>query len=309
MTKKTSVEERRRVARLLDQKMCPRSIATAIGWKLEKVRWHIRQLVAKGAFTSIGRSGQYSRGKNARKWLSGIHPTPGQGGQSVPPNPCDEPPRHPGYILITGAQFTIPVIKSNGHRFQTYKINSTRVYSDRIRLRDCRAAFQLYNDKTILLTLGTIQLDAASIPDANSVISANVWQAVSMLSKRLDMILGIPDCKMDAKAVAAASAGDIPLIAGEIVTPIPGMENVKARISISPTLEINASPPGLSRETGSIDDAVTDANMIPRMRAVEKFQLQQAEVAEKILKALENLNTFLAGAGEIQPAGPGPEVR
>jgi hypothetical protein len=140
-------------------------------------------------------------------------------------------------------------------------------------------------------------MDAAALPDVNTVLYTAAQDAVRALSKRLDMHLSFPEPSPDPKAADA----EIPLISGEIVAPIPGMERARARVQVSPTMEVNGSPPGLSRETADVLEAVVDAELPHRVMDLERQVTRTRSDMEAIRTTLaEALEAFMEGQERIQ---------
>ncbi len=266
----------------------------------------------------------YRRGPNNRRWLSA--------NEKVPPSvqrgllKGDHPPSNlgrlpdPGYRIIEGARFTIPIVNSNGVSLPSYPLNNgVMVHSRRINTDLGRAAVQVYNDSTILLSFAKITLAPEALPDVNRILWGGAMDALRLLSKELGMHLGVPQPKPDPKAANA----ELPLITGEIVKPIPGMENISARIAISSTTELNGSPPGLSMETADILEAVADAGLAGRVTALERYQVQlvtmhertntllesQNEYLKLLAESIEKMNELMGAMKEIEPAAAGPEIR
>ncbi len=237
------------------------------------------------------------------------------------PRSLVEPSTDPGYRLITGAKFRVRVENANGHRLSSYTIeNGVRVYQTRVRCRHgVGVSAQFYNEKTVLLHLATIEIVPEALPDANTLLFDIAFDAIRRLSKNVGVALGIPEPIPDKKA----DGGELPLVTGEIVKPIPGKERVKGRVRITDTSELNASPPGLAFETSDLAEAVVDATRPARILALEKSQSrvyqaieglestqeQTLRMLEAIGNAIERLNSFLSGTEDRGIAGPGPEVR
>lgn len=337
------LEGTRKVARLLDQGYTRARIAKVLHWSLGLVDNHIAYLTQGQALVPLGRSGQYRRGINARAWLQLPEPPPGGAPQLPEPHP-------PQDRLLTGAQAVLEVIDWPSWRLAvdaakpldapfgvalTWVPAMKRFAPFRVRTSVGDAAVQIYwgRSRRVLLTLPTVALHRDALLGANEVLDQAANEVRVWLTKHLRINLGLVEWRPQASARYA----EVPLRAGEIVKPLPGLD-VHGVHRLSPTTQVDTSRPiGPALETTDLKVAAVDAELdrqsiAPRLVALEHVQQQILDLEEKHLESHRELqaihrehldvhrqeaeswkalNETLGGiqAAAKKPAPPGPEVR
>jgi hypothetical protein len=255
-------------SKLVQDGMCPASVAKALHLKDATVFYHVRVLEAQGAIERIGgrrNPSMYRRGPNYGVYEPRLEISSPQANRPLTVQPdleVSSPPDPPlsKLVRVERAWFTVKINKFDpGHVWweRESKLGPTTRHFRRFVLSNGRlASFEAYNNVSAMIKIEPFQIDSSDVARSQEIATTFALQVIHLASHACKMSLGLPE----------------PSDSLTYANPLPALQGRKlGHIPVTDTSWMDDSPRGRPEwETKDLEEQIAYSQMPKRILDLEK---------------------------------------